>query len=74
MTLLALLLAIDAALHALDARAAAAKRTMNSGCYGRLFARAMQFRQQRCLHLEQIRYQLTDKIENRQFGARPLSK
>jgi hypothetical protein len=36
---------------------------MNSGRYGRLFARAMQFRQQRCLHLEQIRYQLTDKIE-----------
>jgi hypothetical protein len=32
-----------------------------SGRYGRLFARAMQFRQQRCLYLEQIRYQLTDK-------------
>jgi hypothetical protein len=30
---------------------------MNSGRYGRLFACAMQFRQQRCLHLEQIRYQ-----------------
>jgi hypothetical protein len=46
---------------------------MNSGRYGRLFARDMQFRRQRRLHLEQVRYQLTDKIEKRQFAARPTA-
>ncbi|MFY9952379.1 hypothetical protein [Bradyrhizobium sp.] len=43
---------------------------MNSKSYGRIFARAMQFRQQRYLHREQIRHRLTDKKEKGKIAAR----